>query len=343
MKNLCLLAPLCLFLLAAAAQAAPPTVRSAWLGEYEAFPAWYARHNHWDTAAGIELEMRVCPSGRYIMDNIASLRWDVAGLGAAPAVLGMLRDEAYVIGVATDEAAANGIYVRPESPLLEALRREPSPREYARLVTGKVVLCPRGTSAHQLLLLWLNRIGLNEDSISLVDSSAEDAVTSLANGVGDMAVLWAPHGYAAERAGLRPLLTGRDAGLGQPTLLLARKVFAEEHGAEVRAFLSCYLRAVEALRALPAEKTAALYRDFQRDFCGREISEAEALREVETHDLYDTARQKSLLGSGARPAAWLEDSLAFHEHTGELSRGQTRTLRRLPLMRGDFLPDTPNP
>ncbi|MBD5538668.1 MAG: ABC transporter substrate-binding protein [Desulfovibrio sp.] len=343
MKNLCLLAPLCLLLLAAAAQAAPPTVRSAWLGEYEAFPAWYARHNHWDTAAGIELEMRAFPSGRYIIDNIASLRWDVAGMGAAPAVLGMLRDQAYVIGVGTDEAAANGIYVRPDSPLPAALRHEPSPREYARLVTGKVVLCPRGTSAHQLLLLWLNRIGLNEDSISLVDSSAEDAVTSLANGVGDMAVLWAPHGYAAERAGLRLLLTGRDAGLGQPTLLLARKSFAEENGAEVGAFLGCYLRAVEALRALPAERAAALYRDFQRDFCGREISEGEALREVETHALYDAARQKSLLGSGAGPGTWLEDILAFHERTGELSRGQTRALRQLPLMRGDFLPDSPAP
>ena len=206
MKKTILWAVMCLMLIASAAQAEPVTVKSAWLTEFEALPAWYAHVRQWDTAAGITLDMQLYPSGKYLMDNISSLKWDVAGLGGAPGVLGMLRKQACVVGIGSDESAANAVFVRKDSPLPAALRDNPSARDYARLVTGKIVLCPRGTSAHQLLLLWLDRMGLSEESVSLLDTPPDEAVTGLAGGMGDMAVLWAPQTYAAEQAGLIPLL-----------------------------------------------------------------------------------------------------------------------------------------
>ena len=64
MKKTILWAALCLLLLATAAQAAPVTVKSAWLTEFEALPAWYAHERQWDAAAGITLDMRLYPSGK---------------------------------------------------------------------------------------------------------------------------------------------------------------------------------------------------------------------------------------------------------------------------------------
>ncbi|WP_297227760.1 ABC transporter substrate-binding protein [uncultured Desulfovibrio sp.] len=338
MKKTILWAVMCLMLIASAAQAKPVTVKSAWLTEFEALPAWYAHVRQWDTAAGITLDMQLYPSGKYLMDNVSSLKWDVAGLGGAPGVLGMLRKQACVVGIGSDEAAANAVFVRKDSPLPAALRDNPSARDYARLVTGKIVLCPRGTSAHQLLLLWLDRMGLSEESVSLLDTPPDEAVTGLAGGMGDMAVLWAPQTYAAEQAGLIPLLTGRDLGLAQPTLLMARTDYAEKAGPQVRAFLACYLQAVEALQAMPREELAALYQRFQKEFCGQDISLEQAMRDVDTHTLYPLARQRELLSSDGELHRWLEDVIAFHERTGELSRGQTGKLRDTPLVRATFLP-----
>ena len=338
MKKTILWAVMCLMLIASAAQAEPVTVKSAWLTEFEALPAWYAHVRQWDTAAGITLDMQLYPSGKYLMDNISSLKWDVAGLGGAPGVLGMLRKQACVVGIGSDESAANAVFVRKDSPLPAALRDNPSARDYARLVTGKIVLCPRGTSAHQLLLLWLDRMGLSEESVSLLDTPPDEAVTGLAGGMGDMAVLGAPQPYAAEQAGLIPLLTGRDLGLAQPTLLMARTDYAEKAGPQVRAFLACYLQAVEALQAMPREELAALYQRFQKEFCGQDISLEQAMRDVDTHTLYPLAHQRELLSSDGELHRWLEDVIAFHERTGELSRGQTGKLRDTPLVRANFLP-----
>ena len=340
MKKIVVWAALCLLLFAAAAQAVPVTVKSAWLTEFEAFPAWYAHERQWDAAAGITLDMQHYPSGKYLMDNASSIKWDVAGLGGAPGVLGMLRKQACVVGIGSDEAAANAVFVRADSPLPAALRKASSARDYARLVTGKIVLCPRGTSAHQLLLLWLDGMGLNEESISLLDTPPDEAVTGLAGGIGDMAVLWAPETYAAEQAGLVSLLTGKDLGLVQPTLLMARTEYADTHAPQVRAFLTCYLRAVEALLAMPRPEIAALYQRFQQEFCGQTITLEQAMRDVDSHTLYPLARQHELLASEGEMLRRLEDVIAFHERTGQLSRGQTRQLRELEHVRADFLPES---
>lgn len=339
MRKIVVWAALCLLLIATAAQAAPVTVKSAWLTEFEALPAWYAHERQWDAAAGITLDMQLYPSGKYLMDNASSIKWDVAGLGGAPGVLGMLRKQACVVGIGSDEAAANAVFVRADSPLPAALRDSPSAREYARLVTGKIVLCPRGTSAHQLLLLWLDKMGLSEESISLLDTPPDEAITGLAGGMGDMAVLWAPATHAAEQAGLTSLLTGKDLGLVQPTLLMARTEYADKAAPQVRAFLTCYLRAVAALQAMPRTELAALYQRFQQEFCGQTISLEQALRDVDTHTLYPLARQRELFASEGELQRWLEDVIVFHERTGELSRGQTRKLRELSLVRADFLPE----
>ena len=64
----------------------------------------------------------------------------------------------------------------------------------------------------------------------------------------------------------------------------------------------------------------------------------QAMRDVDTHTLYPLARQRELLSSDGELHRWLEDVIAFHERTGELSRGQTGKLRDTPLVRATFLP-----
>ena len=76
-------------------------------------------------------------------------------------MFGILGGQVSVIGVAADETAANAVYVRPDSPLLKLKGENPGyPELYggAAAMQGKTVLAPVGTSAHQLLYFWLERL-----------------------------------------------------------------------------------------------------------------------------------------------------------------------------------------
>ena len=191
---------------------------------------------------------------------------------------------------------ANVVYVRSDSPLITAFQQKLSVRDYAQLLTGRIILCPCGTSAHQLLLLWLDRIGLSESSVSVMDVPPGEAVKTLSGGVGDMAVLWSPEIYLAEEAGLKPLLSGADLKLVQPTLLMANRDYADSSPSQ----------------------------EFQKDFCQYDMDIEQARREVETHKLCPMACQRALLSSQGELRQWLYDVITFHERTGELSRGQAR-------------------
>ncbi len=338
MKKFFVLTVAWLLLFCSMGQAAPVIVKSAWLNEFEALPAWYAHLQKWDAKAGIDLDMQIYPSGKYLVDNMASVKWDVAGFGGAPAVLGILRKQVYVIGIGSNEAAANVVYVRSDSPLITAFQQKLSVRDYAQLLTGRIILCPCGTSAHQLLLLWLDRIGLSESSVSVMDVPPGEAVKTLSGGVGDMAVLWSPEIYLAEEAGLKPLLSGADLKLVQPTLLMANRDYADSSPSQVKAFLACYLKAVDALQALSVDEFAIIYQQFQKDFCQYDMDIEQARREVETHKLCPMACQRALLSSQGELRQWLYDVITFHERTGELSRGQARELNELPFVTNQFIP-----
>lgn len=318
------------------AQAAP--LRSAWLDEFEAFAAWYAHEQKWDQENGLAVEIRHVPTGRMMVDNMRAYDWNLAACGGVPALRAMLRKDVYVVGVGADEASANAVYTRPDSPLARATSAD----EAARFLRGKTVLCPLGTSAHQLLLAWLNGLGLEDTDVIIVDVKPAEAASALAKGMGEAAALWAPVTYEAEELGLHKLTDGQKSGIAQPVLLLAERGYADKNPEQVKAFLRGYLRAVDAFRAMPAEKLAQLYQRFQKEFAGREISLANARREVQTHPLFSLQEQKALLGAapGAQGALrdWLRDVTAFHKKTGALSHGEARELQALPLVTPRFLP-----
>ena len=211
----------CLLISAAHAQSAdharPAPLRTAWLAEFEAFAAWYAHDRQWDRENNPVVELRSFPTGRLLVDNMHAYGWNLAACGGVPALRAMLRKDVYVVGVGTEEAASNAVYARASSPLA----RLNGVGGAARFLRGKTVLCPLGTSAHQLLLAWLDGMGLKDTDVTIVDVKPGEAAQALAKGLGEAAALWAPAAYAAEDLGLSRITDGRKSGIAQPVLLLA--------------------------------------------------------------------------------------------------------------------------
>ena len=320
-----------------------PTVRTAWLAEHEAFAAWYAHERKWDAENGISLELVLFPTGKNLVDNMRGAGCVIGGCGGAAAVFGLLDKRIYVIGVGSDETAANAVYVRPDSPLLALKGENPSyPELYgsAAAMQGKTVLAPVGTSAHQLLYFWLERLGTSDAEAIVIDTKPEEALKAFMGGMGDAVALWAPDTYKAESLGLKRVATGRDCGITQPILLIAARKAADADPAAVTAFMKAYLKAVEAISALPKEELAPLYQRFMRDFAGQEVSVEVARADLEHHRFLSGDEQRAIFRSRAEGGllqAWIEDVVRFHEATGALSRRQSKALEGVPLATSRFL------
>ncbi len=243
----------------------------------------------------------------------------------------------------SDETAANAVYVRPDSPLLALKGENPSyPELYgsAAAMQGKTVLAPVGTSAHQLLYFWLERLGTSDAEAIVIDTKPEEALKAFMGGMGDAVALWAPDTYKAESLGLKRVATGRDCGITQPILLIADRKAADADPAAVTAFMKAYLKAVEAISALPKEELAPLYQRFMRDFAGQEVSVEVARADLEHHRFLSGDEQRAIFRSRAEGGllqAWIEDVVRFHEATGALSRRQSKALEGVPLATSRFL------
>ena len=180
------------------------TLRTAWLGEHEAFLTWYAKEKGWDKEAGLDIIMLRFDSGKSLIENVRAYDWAIAGCGAVPAMQATMSDQVEVIAIANDESSANMILTRPDSPILKAKGANPRyPDVYgsADTVRGKLILCPEKTSAHYLLSTWLHILGLKDEDVKIQNVLPGPAVDMYSKGFGDAVSIWAPATYTAAQKG----------------------------------------------------------------------------------------------------------------------------------------------
>ena len=95
-----------------------PGIKTAWLGEHEKFIVWYAQKHGWDEEHGFKLDVLNFDSGKSILDGMKAYGWEIAGMGAVPALTGYFNKEIKIIAIANNESNSNMLYVRNNSPLL---------------------------------------------------------------------------------------------------------------------------------------------------------------------------------------------------------------------------------
>lgn len=320
-------------------KAANVALRTAWIGEFEAFPVWYAKQQGWDKEAGLDVSLLRFGSGPKIIDEQKTYNWAIAGCGAVPALANTTESSFYIIGVATDEASATRIFARPDSPILGIQGANPAyPGVYgnAETVRGKTILCPQGTAAHYLLDTWLQILGLSEKDIKIMNILPEPAVGLFASGHGDLLSIWAPSVYAAERKGFKPVAFSQSCGIRQPIVLLADRAFADNHKEEIVAFLKLYLRGIQAIRDKGAVALADDYTRFTKEWTNKALSRTEAIQDIQNHPVFTLEEQLSMFDASKGESllqSQLRDIAVFHEKNG-------KTVPHNPSDGFDFVTDT---
>lgn len=289
--------PLC----ARASGDAPRVLKTAWLGEHEAFPAWFIKKTGLDRQAGISLEMLRFATGADLVGEERAFDWLVGACGALPAVGSNLSGELEIIGIANDESMANAVLARADSPVFahKGAGKFPDIFGSAESVRGKTILCPRTTSAHYLLDRWLDALGLDEKDVDIKFMAPRKALGAFRSGYGDFLVLWSPELREALRDGLRVVARSDQCGSPQMILLVAPARAAARSPEDVGALLRLYLQAADRLRTMPADEAAALYRRFCREWTGVELSREEALEELRQHSMFTRERQLEMFGGNA--------------------------------------------
>lgn len=293
-------------------------LRTAWLGEHEAFLTWYAKEKGWDKEAGLDIVMLRFDSGKSLIENVKAYDWAVAGCGAVPAMQATMSDLTEVIAIANDESQANALLARPDSPLFaQKGYNQAFPNVFGspESVKGKTVLCPKKTSARYLLDKWLAVLGLTERDVKIEELEPTPALGAFKSGYGDLLAVWSPFTREAEKLGFKVAARSQDCGASQPVLLVANRVFADKHPETVRTFLKLYLRVVDEINARGPEGMAPEYVRFAKAWMGKTYSEADAAAELREHPVLPLTEQLTLFGEGESSPlkGWLAEISAFSE------------------------------
>ena len=145
------LALMCLPAPSAAAAEKPFKLDICAMPEHESFIFWYAKEQGWDKDEGLDFQIHFFQTGMDQLEALPAKQWVVGGTGTVPILVGALRYNTYLIGIANDESWVNAVTVRPDNPALKVKGWNP---EYPNLlgspetVKGKTFLYTQSSSQH---------------------------------------------------------------------------------------------------------------------------------------------------------------------------------------------------
>lgn len=300
-------------------------VPTAWLPGQEAFPLWYAKQQGWDKAAGIDLQILAFESGADALRAFPAKSWVFGGLGAVPAMLGALRFNMSVIGLGNDEAKANAVMVRADSPILKTKgynKAYPDVYGSPETVRGKTILCTRVTSADYALHLWLKALGLKESDVTIKNLDQAPALAAFDYDIGDAVALWAPFTFVGDRRGWKTAGTPKDMGKHLPIVLVADTAYAVQYPDVTVTFLSLYLRAVNWMQSAPRAEVVKQFQKYYLDWAGQDYSTDMINLNLDTYEFFNLEAQKklfSLSGGSSQVQQWQNELTDFFASAGLLT------------------------
>ena len=223
-------------------------------------PLFIAREMGWIEEAlaesGVEVTWNDFESGPPMNESMASGDSDFGVIGDVPTVSAIAAGQQNeVVAIAAQAADSYAVLVAADSDITSAADLE-----------GKRVATVVGSTGHNLTQKFLGTAGLSIDDIELVNISAGDAATVLANHEVDAVSIWEPNVTRLVDSGVAKIIAeGTDVGLAGTNTIVARKAFAEANPDIVSVVLEQYARAAAAIDTLDDETWTKVAEDLSLD------------------------------------------------------------------------------
>ncbi|PLR66244.1 aliphatic sulfonates ABC transporter substrate-binding protein [Bacillus sp. UMB0893] len=181
--------------------------------------------------AGAEVKWHEFASGPPHFEALASGRLDFGATGGTPLIAGQSGGVDFkAIAVTTDGKKGNSIVV-PKGSTIKDLKD----------LKGKKLAVAKGSSAYNFLYMALERAGLTDEDIKIVQLQPDEARPALDNGSIDAWSTWEPYVTTAVfQTGAEVLVSGEDVNINAPGFLIARTKFTEENPELTVLFLKTY-------------------------------------------------------------------------------------------------------
>lgn len=195
----------------------------------------YAReHQYFEKAfekVGVKVKWNEFASGPPHFEALASGRLDFGAVGGTPLIAGQAANIDFkAIAVTSDGKKGNSIVVPKGSPIKDI-----------KDLKNKKVGVAKGSSAYNFLYMAIDRAGLTDKDIEIIQLQPDEARPALDNGSIDAWSIWEPYATTAVfQTGAEILVSGEDLNINAPSFLIARSKFTEEHPDLTVLFLKTY-------------------------------------------------------------------------------------------------------
>lgn len=191
----------------------------------------------------IKVKWQSFKSGTLVNESFAAGESDIGVLGDVPAIIakGSGQDIEIISNVAYGEKAL-AILVAKESTI----------NDISQLKDKKIAYV-KGSYAHHLLSVILEKEGLTFKDIESVNLDAADIQAAINNGQVDAGVLWEPYITLGEKSGLEKVLVDGTNIKRSNLVSIAKKEYDENNEEVVEAFIKAYRQGCEYLNENPEE------------------------------------------------------------------------------------------
>jgi len=223
-------------------------------------PLYIAREEGWIEEAlaeyGVDVTWNDFESGPPMNESLASGDSDFGVIGDVPTVSAIAAGQQNeVIAIAAQAADSYAVLVAADSDIATAADLE-----------GKRIATVIGSTGHNLTQKFLGTAGLSIDDVELINISAGDAATVLANHEVDAVSIWEPSVTRLVDNGVAKIIgEGSDCGLAGTNTIVARKAFASENPLITSVILEQYARAASAIDTLDDDTWAKVAEDLSLD------------------------------------------------------------------------------
>lgn len=190
-------------------------------------------------------------AGPPINESFAAGQQDFGFLGDTPAIIGKSAGiNTKIVGLTASGPRSLAVVV----PTKSAIR---SPKD----LKGKKVAVVKGSYAHHLLVLVLQKGGLTTKDVEFINLSQGDIATAIVNGTIDAAAIWEPLITKLETQGaVRVLADGTGIKKGA-LVIIASNDFVTKHRDQTKAILKAYKRGADFIKANPKEAAQLIAKD----------------------------------------------------------------------------------
>lgn len=284
---------------------------------------------------GLEAESLMFVSGNTQNEALGADEWEVGVTGLPPAIFGGVSYGLKIIGFSVDDTVSPRFYVRPDSDILTVQGAvEGCPDIYGNADTwrGKKILCTTATSAHLMLVVVLEKLGLTENDVEIVHMDPSQALTAFKAGEGDVLACWPPIAYSVDPSWVMAA-SGVATGEQIPIVVVASEKALTEKRDLVKSWLKQYYTHCENM-AGDTDKLASTLLTMENEN-GLVIDEEGARKIVEERPL-PTLQQQVELFSGEEGKTRAEEIVIKYVDIF-VSQGRISQEDRDKLVSGGFI------